>query len=195
MSDSAPSESSSGPKLTGDAHELQGSFPSDTAMQEALSKLTLLGFDHADFSLPDPNAPSGTPDDAVAATDEVDKTQMRTMASGMTGATAGVGIAGVLMATGGVAAPIVAAIAGASAIGGVAATSGAGVVADQADSSARDKLAAEGKLILAVRTRNAEMAQKAEAAMREAGATDVTSIADATKAKTRGVSSASWTGS
>ena len=195
MDDTAPSDPKSGPALAGTVQELQGSFPSDRAMQEALGKLTLLGFDHADFSLPDPNAPAGTPDGAAAATDEIDKTQIRTMSSGMTGVAAGAGIAGVLMATGGVAAPIVAAVAGASALGAMAATSGAGVVADQNDASARDRLAAEGKLILAVRTRNTEMAQKAEAAMREAGATEVTGIEDATEAKTRGVSSASWTGS
>ena len=184
-----------GPALANEVQEIQGKFPNDDALQDALSRLTLLGFDHADFSLPDLNAPTETPDEgASAATDDIDTQQVRTMASGLTGATAGVAVAGVLAATGGVAAPLIAAAAGASALGAAAATTGAGVVADQANSGERDRLGAEGKLVLAVRTRTAERVSQARQAMEEAGAIEVRNVERAEEALTRGVNATSWTG-
>jgi uncharacterized membrane protein YphA (DoxX/SURF4 family) len=183
-----------GPALTEVVHEVQGRFPNDAALQDALGRLTLAGFDHADFSLPDPSAETKTPDQgADAATDEIDKAQVRTMASGIASASAASLVAGVMIATGGAAAPVAAAAA-ATALGTAAATSGAGVAADQANASERDRLGAEGKLILAVRTATAEKVQQAIEAMRQAGAQDVTSITRADEALTRGVSAASWTG-
>ncbi len=126
--------------------------------------------------------------------DDIDKTQVRTMTSGMVGASAASLVAGVMVATGGIAAPLVAAAAGATALGTAAATTGAGVVADQANAAARDRLGAEGKLILAVRTRGADKRQEAIEAMRQAGGQDVKAITRAEDAMTRGVSAASWTG-
>ena len=140
------------PALSDKVQELQGSFPNDAALQDAIGKLELVGFDHADLSLPDANAAVDTPDSAEAATDHVDKSQLRTMASGIAGTGAGMIAAGVIAATGGLAAPIVAAVGGASALGTVAATSGASAAKDTADAKARDELGAAGKLILAVRT-------------------------------------------
>lgn len=190
-----PGAANPGPALTGEVHEVQGRFPNDAALQDALGRLALAGFDHADFSLPDPNAAAKTPDQgAEAATDEIDKSQVRTMASGMASASAASLVAGVLIATGGAAAPVVAAAAGVTALGTAAATSGAGVMADQANVHERDRLGAEGKLILAVRTDTHEKVQQAIEAMRQAGAQDVNSITRADEAMTRGVSSASWTG-
>jgi hypothetical protein len=192
MSDNV--QNSAQPALADEVQELQASFPNDAALQTAIGKLELAGFDHADLSLPDPNAPVDTPDSADAATDHVDRGQLRTMASGMAGTTAGFAVAGVLLATGGVAAPVVAALGGASAIGTVLATSGVSNAVDAAGASARDALGAEGKLILAVRIRSAELSAKAEAVLRESGGTNITGIVDAEQAKTRGVSSTSWTG-
>lgn len=182
-----------GPELTEDVQELQAKFPNDAALQDAMSRLTLLGFDHADLSLPQEHSPTDTPDGAASATSDIDTQQVRTMASGLTGALAGTAIAATL-ATGGLAAPLVAAAAGVSAIGVSAATSGVGVVAGNASSSERDRLGAEGKLVLAVRVRSAERASEATAALRASGATDVAAITRASEALTRGVSSASWTG-
>ena len=186
-------QNSEQPALATDVYELQGKFPNDAALQVAMGKLSLAGFDHADLSLPDPTAVTDTPDAAAAATDDVDKGQIRTMASGMSGAAAGM-VAGAVVATGGLAAPVVAAIGGASALGAVVATSGVGAAVDKADVEARDRLGAEGKLILAVRIKSSDLLPKAEAALREAGATELTGIADVDKAMTRGTSSTSWTG-
>ncbi len=41
-----------GPSHTSTVHEVQGVFPGDDMMQDALSELTLAGYDRADFSLP-----------------------------------------------------------------------------------------------------------------------------------------------
>lgn len=182
------------PALADEVQEIQAHFPADAALQAAIGQLELAGFDHADLSLPDPHAVVDTPDSAQAATGDVDRGQLRTMASGMAGATAGIGVAGVLLATGGLAAPVVAAIGGTSAIGTVLATSGLSNAVDSAAAAARDRLGAEGKLILAVRIRSAELATKAETLLREAGGTEITGILDAELAKTRGVNATSWTG-
>ena len=192
MSDNV--ENTAQPALSDEVQELQAHFPNDASLQTAIGQLELAGFDHADLSLPDPNAAVDTPDSAEAATDHVDRGQLRTMASGMAGTTAGFAVAGVLLATGGVAAPVVAALGGASALGTVLATSGVSNAVDSAGATARDALGAEGKLILAVRTRSPELAAKAEAALREAGGTDITGIVDANLAQTRGTNSTSWTG-
>ena len=182
------------PALTDAIQELQASFPNDAALQAAIGKLELAGFDHADLSLPNPTVSVDTPDSAEAATDNVDRVQLRTMASGMAGTAAGMIAAGVIVATGGLAAPVVAAVGGASALGTIALTSGANVANDSADAKARDELGTAGKLILAVRIRSAEWREKAMAVLEHSGATAITAIEDADQAKTRGTSAASWTG-
>lgn len=182
------------PALSDDVQELQASFPNDAALQTAIGELELAGFDHADLSLPDAEAPVDTPDSAEAATDHVDRGQLRTMASGMAGTAAGMVAAGVIVATGGLAAPVVAAVGGASALGTIAVTSGASAAKDAADAKTRDELGAAGKLILAVRIRSADWREKALNVFQAAGATAITAIEDAGQAKTRGTSSASWTG-
>ena len=182
------------PALSDDIQELQASFPTDAALQTAIGRLELAGFDHADLSLPDLNAAVDTPDSADAATDGVDRVQLRTMASGMAGTAAGMVAAGVIVATGGLATPVIAAVGGASALGTIALTSGANAAKESADMKARDELGAAGKLILAVRIRSADWREKAIAVFQETGATAITAIEDADQAKTRGTSSASWTG-
>ncbi len=183
----------SGPALSEEVQELQAYFPNDATLQDAMGRLTLLGFDRADLSLPDMHSAEATPDQADAATSDIDSKQVRTMASGITGTAAGMAVAATL-ATGGLAAPLVAAGAGLSALGVAAATTGVGVAADQAGSSERDRLGAEGKLILAVRIRTQEQTRNATEALNGAGATKVASITRASEAVTRGVNAASWTG-
>lgn len=182
------------PGLQDTVHEVQGSFPNDAAYQDALSRLSGAGFDRSTLSLlPPPEDAEQTPDEAGGAPSNLDARQIRTMSSGLTGAAGGMGVAAVL-ASGGLAAPLVAAAAIASAVGVSAATTGAGVVADEAGSSERDRLGAAGKLVLAVRIANPEQASMAEAAMREAGASEVRQVRLVSEAVTRGVSATSWTG-
>ncbi len=183
-----------GPALNAEVQEVQGHFPNDAALQDAIGRLTLLGFDHADFSLPDPYAAAETPDaGAEAVTDNIDKTQLRTMASSIGSASAASLVAGALVATG-VGAGVVAAAAAATAVGTAAAATGAGVVTDQANVAQRDRLGAAGKLVLAVRTPTEQKARDAIQAMRAAGAENVNAITRTEEALTRGVSAASWTG-
>jgi len=47
-----------GPALASTIHEVQGVFADDSTMQDALSELTLAGYDGADFSLPE-DQPAG----------------------------------------------------------------------------------------------------------------------------------------
>lgn len=187
-------EAKAGPVLSENVQELQGRFPDDATLQDAIARLTLLGFDRADLSVPDPTSAHDTPDEgASAAPSNIDNTQLRTMASGITGSAAGMAV-GAAVVTGGVAAPLVAAAVGASALAASAATTGVGVTADHVAASARDELGARGRLILAVRIREAAQLPQAEAAMRDAGATAVEQVANAEHALTRGVSATSWTG-
>ncbi len=191
--DQTDNQPKDGPALTENAQELQGRFPTDAALQDAISRLTLLGFDRADFSIPDPDDIDATPESANAAPSTIDNTQLRTMASGITGTAAGMAV-GAAVATAGLAAPLVAAVAGVSALGAAAATTGIGVTADQAGASARDAQGAAGKLILAVRIHDAATLESAEAAMRDAGASGVERVKGVEQAFTRGVSATSWTG-
>ena len=192
MSDNV--KKSAQPALPDQVQELQANFPNDASLQAAMAQLEMAGFDRADLSLPDPHAVVDTPDSADAPTGDIDRSQLRTMASGMAGTTAGFAVAGVLLATGGVAAPVAAALGGVSALGTVLATSGASNAVDAAGAAARDALGAAGKLILAVRIRSPDLAAKAEAALREAGGTEITGIVEASQAQTRGLNSTSWTG-
>ena len=183
----------SGPALNEEVQELQAYFPNDATLQDAMGRLTLIGFDRADLSLPDVHTVEATPDEAASATSDIDTKQIRTMAAGFAGSTAGVAVAATL-ATGGLAAPLVAVGAGLSALGAAAATTGVGVVSEQAGTSERDRLGAEGKLILAVRLREPQQAAQATEALNAAGATKVASITRATEALTRGLNATSWTG-
>lgn len=184
-----------GPALSSTVHEVQGHFPNDATLQDAMGRITLLGLDRADLSVPMPHNDTNpaTPDEAAAAPSSLDTQQIRTMASGITGTAAGMGLAAVL-ASGGLAAPIVVAAAGVGAIATSAVTSGGGLAADAANATERDRLGAEGKLILAARIRSSDQLSAVEAAMREAGATDVTQVSREQDVVTRGVNATGWTG-
>ncbi len=179
-----------GPALAESVAEVQGWFPTDAAMQAALAKLTLAGYDRADFSLPEdhPGAVATPTEGADNPTDAIDKQQIRTMTSGMAAAGAGMAVAGVVL-TGGVG--LAAAAAG---LGAAALTSGAGVAADNTQVQERDQLGAAGRLILAVRTDQPGQAPQVESIMRDAGATRTMQVTRSDTALTAGVSAASWTG-
>jgi len=184
-----------GPALPDEVQEVQGRFPNDATLQDALGRLTLAGYDRADFSLPEdqPGSPATPNEGQEAPTDDIDKTQVRTMASSMAGFAGAAAVAGATIATGG-AAGLATLAAGAVGLGAAAAATGAGKVADQANVDERNRLGAMGKLILAVRTRSGEQARQVAEIMREAGANDVSPITRTDDALTRGVSAAGWTG-
>lgn len=185
-----------GPRHEEAVHEVQGVFPDDATMQDALSQLTLAGYDRADFSLPEEQDANGvaTPNEsAEPATDDADKRQLRTMGTSMAGYAGAVAVAGATLATGGAAGLAVAAAA-AVGIGTGAATNAAGQAADNAQVEARNQRGREGRLILAVRTTTPEQASQVASLMQQAGASKTEAVTRADQALTAGVSSAGWTG-
>jgi len=164
-----------GPAMAGTIQQVQGRFSSDAALQDAVGRLTRVGFDRAALSLPiaHQNAVDATPESGAADPNtETDQRQARTLGSS-TAAVAGAMLgAGVVVATGGAALAAMAAAAGVGAAAGggaFAATS----AADATDHAGREASAAVGELVLAVTARGPAQLAKAEAALREAGATTV----------------------
>src|ERR1700712_3601812 len=87
-----------GPALTGGIAEVQGIFPSDASLQDAIARLTLLGFDRADLSLPtaSPTASEATPDIGAATPNtDVDARQLRTLGTSSAGAAGAMAAAGI----------------------------------------------------------------------------------------------------
>ena len=155
--------------------EVRATFARSEQMQDAVSKLSMSGFDRADMSLPSPGLLEGTetPEAGTkAASTESDAGQMRTLGASTAAAAAAIAAAGVTIATGGAAAPAIAAavVAGGAAGGSVFAIHG---TADKIEQSDRDSRAAEGDLVLAVRATTDEKRSEAEAILRAAGATDI----------------------
>jgi hypothetical protein len=196
MDETVQGASKAGPTLQDEVHEVQGRFPNDAALQAALGQLTLAGYDRAEFSLPEEQTDlaATTPNEGQnAATDSIDKAQVRTMASGMAGFAGAAAVAGATIATGG-AAGVATLAATAIGAGMAAAATGIGKAVDLADVDERNRRGALGQLILAVRTRSDAQAQQVMQIMREAGAGEVSPITRTDDALTRGVSSAAWTG-
>lgn len=190
MSDAKP-----GPALKETVQEVQGHFPTDAAMQDALGRLTLAGYDRADFSLPDEqDDPLATPNEgAENPVDNIDKAQMRTMGTSMAGFAGAAAVAGATIATGGAAAVAAVAAVAVGAGTGLAANA-TGRAVDQANVDERNERGAAGRLILAVRARSPEKATEISTLMKQAGATEVSSISRGEDMLTAGISSASWTG-
>jgi hypothetical protein len=184
------------PALTPTLQEVQGHFPSDAALQDALSQLTLQGYDRADFSLPHDqvNQVVQTPGEgAENPVDHIDRTQLRTMGTSMAGYAGAVAAAGATLATGGAAGVALAAAAAVGA-GGAMVANAAGQATERVDHEERDERGRAGTLVLAVRVADAVQAEAATAIMRQAGATQVDTISRDDDMLTRGVSAASWTG-
>lgn len=183
---------SDSPRLSDKTDEIQAVFPSDDALQDAIGRLTQMGFDRADLSLPAaaPRSGENTPDQGAADPNtDTDSRQLRTMGAGISASAGAMAAAGaVIAATGGAAAPVIgAALAGGVVFGGASELVHHGADAEQ--KAARDHAAAEGRLVLAVNLRDPAREAEAAQAMEQAGATRVVAV-------TRGaaVNSAGWTG-
>ena len=156
--------------------EVCGIFPHDAALSDAVSRLTNAGFDRARMVLPLPTrrTDAGPP---VAATEnpkpEDDTRQLRTLHSSMAASAAAMAGAAAAVATGGAA---LAAVAAAAATG--AAAGGAMFAATNASnnlqSAARDQAAVQGQLRLVVAVSDLAEKTSVEQAMRDAGATEIT---------------------
>jgi len=94
--------------------EVQGTFATPEQMQDAVTRLSMSGFDRADMSLPSPELVEGreTPDAGTKPVyDDADARQGRTVGASTAASAAALAAAGITIATGGAAAPaIVAAV-------------------------------------------------------------------------------------
>ena len=175
---------------------VQGWFPGDSSLQDALKQLRDAGYDKADFSLPEeqvvPTEASQVEGGGKEAT-AVENQQLRTMLDGTAGASAGMAAAGIAVATGGVGAAVIGAAAGAGIVA-TALTSGTGAAAEQAQIDERNRRGAEGTLVLAVHVTEDARAAQVEQIMKQAGATRTQRVTRSDEALTSGVSASSWTG-
>jgi hypothetical protein len=165
-----------GPSLPSSLNEVRGRFPSDAAMQDAVSRLTLAGFDRAALSVPGVAQTPGVHTPEQGATDpntDVDQRQLRTLSSSTSGVAAAMVGAGLVVATGGAAALAAAAAAGAG-LAGAGATYAA--MGDVTNHSEREAAAASGQLMLSVRVTAPDEAHSAEQVMRAAGASAVETV-------------------
>jgi len=155
--------------------EVRATFATPGQMQDAVSKLSISGFDRADLSLPSPGLLQGTETPEAGtkpASTEADARQARTLGASTAAAAAAMAAVGITIATGGAAAPAVAAavVAGGAAGGSVFAVH---KMADQSEQTDRDDRAASGDLVLAVRVPTEAKRSEAEAILRAAGATGI----------------------
>jgi hypothetical protein len=161
--------------VIGALHEVRGIFTNSEQMQKAIQRLSAAGFDRADLSVPEPNAPveRSTPESgALPANTEDDARQARTLHTSTAAAGAALAGAGITVATGGAAAPAVAAaIAAGAVVGG--ATYAVSSATNDKEQGERDARAATGRLILSVRAPNATRRSEAEAILRGSGAMDL----------------------
>ncbi len=163
---------------TGQLHELRATFADSARMQHAVDKLLLSGFDRADLSLPsrrhslDETAPESA---SKPVSTESDARQARTLGTSTAATVAALAAAGATIATGGAAAPAIAAavVAGGAAGGVTFAATGAAAGSEQAT---RNTQAADGDLVLSVRTPTAAKQTEATAILRASGALDVSTI-------------------
>jgi hypothetical protein len=139
---------------------VRATFAHPDQMQDAVSKLSMSGFDRADLSLPSHGLIEGTETPEAGskpASTEADSRQARTLGASTAAAAAAMAAAGVTIATG----------------GGVFAATDAAKSSEQSD---RDDRAEHGELVLAVRTPTEEKRSEADAILRAAGATHIESV-------------------
>ena len=164
-----------GPGLETTIQEVRGVFADDAALQDAIGRLTRVGFDRADLSLPDarPAASETTPEQGASDPDtEDDSRQMRTIHTSMAGSVGALAAAGLVIATGGAALPAVAAAAAAG-LGAGGLANAASSASSTSQSNQRNEAAARGELVLSVRVRDVASRSRAETEMHAAGATAV----------------------
>jgi len=158
--------------------EVRATFANPDQMQDAVSQLSICGFDRADLSLPSPGLVHGTETPEAGtkpASTEADARQARTLGASTAAAAAALAAVGVTVATGGAAAPAIAAavVAGGAAGGSVFAVHEAADRSEQTDRNAR---AVSGELVLGVRATTEAKRSEAEAILRAAGATAIEAI-------------------
>ena len=186
-------ESKAGPAMADSVEEVQGVFPNTAAMEDAISQLTLAGFDRADFSMPvtNPTANQATPEQGAATPmTDTDIRQARTMGTGMAGTVGAFAAAGATIATGGAAGLAIAAAA-AVGVGSALAANAVGTAAKNVQTDEQDAAAHDGRLVLSVHAAGADKQARAEQIMRASGASQVAAISRTTAG---GVDSAGWTG-
>jgi hypothetical protein len=159
----------------GKLRAVRATFPNADQMQDAVSKLSMSGFDRAELSLPSPGLVQGTETPEAGtkpASTEADARQARTLGASTAAAAVAMAAAGITVASGGAAAPALAAaaVAGGAAGGSVFA---AHKVTDQSEQTDRDERASSGDLVLAVRATTEAKRSEAEAILRAAGATEI----------------------
>lgn len=184
--------SKAGPAMSREILEAQALFPSDAALQEAISRLELAGYDRADLSLPHVVTPAAkaTPEQGAENPDsDEDNRQMRTLHASGAGSAAALLAAGVVIGSGGAAAPAVAAAIGAG-VGGALLSETGSHIADAAQHESREAAARAGRLVLAVRLRDEKRTEDALEIMRRAGATQAQPVRRVDNA----IDAASWTG-
>jgi len=178
MADTIPVNNPKAGPAIGTLHEVDAVFDDSDRMDAAVNRLLLSGFERADLSVPEPNPPveRSTPESSAdPAYTEDDAVAARTLhTSGVASAT-GMLAAGIVVATGGAALPAFAAALGAAALAG-GATFGVAKLSDAQEQNTRDVRAAEGRLLLAVRTTDAAQRAEAEAIMRDCGAIEVRAV-------------------
>jgi len=176
--------------------ELQGFFPDDGTLNAALERLQDAGFHRGDLSPPEEHPhwgeqPESDPKNSLVK--DEDSAQLRTLATGMAGYAGAAAVAAATIATGGATALAVG-VAAATGVGTAALATTAGHVAEDSMQQQHNDLAAEGRLVLGVRTANATDAARARQILEGAGAVRINPIYEVIDATTAGVSSASWTG-
>jgi hypothetical protein len=155
--------------------QVRATFANSDQMQDAISKLSMSGFDRADLSLPSPGLIQGTETPEAGtkmAASDTDAQQVRTLGASTAATVAAMAAAGIAVATGGAAIPAMAAavVAGGAAGGSVFAIQGA---ADKTEQQDRDTRAETGNLVLAVRVLTDAKQSDAEAILRAVGATSI----------------------
>jgi hypothetical protein len=173
-----PDQQSQSPTINEAIREVQGIFPNDAALQDAIGRLTRAGFDRAAISLPaaNPRAEQATPSaGADNPNTEDDTRQSRTLQTSMAASVGAMAGVGVTIATGGAAALAAAAALGLGALAG-GAVSAAHQVADAAQDERRDARAATGTLVLSATAHDSDAVLKATSAMQQAGASRVETV-------------------
>ncbi len=176
--------------------ELQGFFPDHASLNRALEQLANAGFSRGHLSPPKEHPHWGERPETEAKNGLIkdeDSAQLRTLGTGMAGYAGAAAVAGVTIATGGAAAVAVAAAA-AVGLGSAATATAVGHTADQSIDKQEDQLAAEGRLLLGVRTETDADVDRATKIMQTAGSIGIVPVYTVATATTAGVASASWTG-
>jgi hypothetical protein len=178
MADTIPANNPKAGPAIGALHEVDAVFDDSGRMDAAVNRLLLTGFQRADLSLPEPDAPveRSTPESgAEPAYTEDDAVGARTLHTSGVASVAGLLAAGLVVGTGGVAAAAFGAALGAAALAG-GATFAVARLSDTQEQSMRDVRAAEGRLLLAVRTPDAAQRAQAESILRECGAVEIRAV-------------------